>query len=160
MSKLDREKKTYRIQKRYLEMIDEIVAYQNSLPEYVESGVKVGERNVVEEAIENYHMQIFGGKVLSNAIPQMTEILANKMDLKFDRFFENMASFLNDLLLTENINKEMLGYLIQHSGGIKDEFLEPDQGIPAFTGISDDNEPLWDILTQVILNKANNKTID
>lgn len=157
MEKLERVRKQYRLQKRYVDMLNEIVSYQNNLPEYVESGVEVGERNVVEEAIENYHTQIFGNKVLSNAIPQMTEILANKLDLKFDRFFENMAGFLNDLLLTENINKEMLGYLIQHSGGIKDEYLEPSQGVPAFAGISDDNEALWDILTQVILNKANKK---
>lgn len=157
MEKLERVRKQYRLQKRYVDMLGEIVAYQNNLPEVKEVGLEIGERNVVEEAIENYHMQIFGGKVLSNAIPQMTEILANKLDLKFDRFFENMGGFLNDLLLTENINKEMLGYLIQHSGGIKDEYLEPAQGVPAFTGISDDNEALWDILRQVILNKANKK---
>lgn len=157
MSKLDREKKTYRIQKRYLQMIDEIVAYQNGLPEYIESGVEVGDRSVIEEAIENYHIQIFGNKVLSNAIPQMTEILANKLDLKFDRFFENMGGFLNDLLLTENINKEMLGFLIQQEGGVKEEFLTLADGVPAFTEISKESEPLYEILAHVVLNKANKK---
>ncbi|WP_159639431.1 hypothetical protein [Erysipelothrix anatis] len=148
---LERQKKSYRLQNRYLTMIDKIVSYKKYLPEYIESGVEVNERQVIEEAIENYYVQIFGDDVMSHVIPQMTTQLSNNLDLKFNNFFENMGQFLNALLLTESVNKEMLGLLLQIKKFNIDNAIDDPKG---FENAISENEQLYQILENYIIKKS------
>ncbi|CAM4167744.1 hypothetical protein [Erysipelothrix aquatica] len=148
---LERQKKSYRLQNRYLTMIDKIVSYKKSLPEYIESGVEVNERQVIEEAIENYYVQVFGDDVMSHVIPQMTKQLSNNLDLKFNNFFENMGQFLNALLLTESVNKEMLGLLLQIKKFNIDNAIDDPKG---FESAISENEQLYHILENYIIKKS------
>lgn len=153
MAELERLKKSYRLQKKYLTMIDEIVAYQQALPENTIAGVEVNDRGIIEEAIENYHTQIFGEKVMSQVIPQITRELSNNLDVKFNRFFENLGQVTNALIMTENINKELLGILVQASGfdmGIVNEGRTETLEEVAF-----ESEPLYQVIEQIILLKNN-----
>lgn len=148
---LKRERKTYRLQKRYIDLLEEIVTYKNSLPEYQQLNIEVGDRHIIEEAIENYHAQTFGEDVMSFVIPQMTETISNKLDLKFDRFFENMAKVSNALVMTENINKEMLGLLIQASSFDMNVVLN--NKIDLLENVTTENELLYHMVEQIILKK-------
>ncbi|QIK86359.1 hypothetical protein G7061_06945 [Erysipelothrix sp. HDW6B] len=151
MNKLEREKRNYRIQKRYLEQLEKIISYKKNLPEYIESGVEINERHIIEEAIENYYVQVFGDDVMSHVIPQMTTQLSNNLDLKFNNFFENMGQFLNALLLTESVNKEMLGLLLQIKKFNIDNAIDDPKG---FENAISENEQLYHILENYIIKKS------
>lgn len=151
MNKLEREKRNYRIQKRYLEQLEKIISYKKNLPEYIESGVEINERHIIEEAIENYYVQVFGDDVMSHVIPQMTKQLSNNLDLKFNNFFENMGQFLNALLLTESVNKEMLGLLLQIKKFNIDNAIDDPKG---FENAISENEQLYQILENYIIKKS------
>lgn len=152
MEQLERYKKSYRLQKRYLDMVEKIVSYKSNLSENIESGVEINERLIIEEAIENYYVQVFGEDVMSHVIPQMTSQLSNSLDLKFNNFFENMGKFLNALLLTENINKEMLGLLLQIENFNVDSALQDPKG---FEQMTVENELVYQLIENIIIKKNN-----
>lgn len=152
MTYKERVHKQYRIQKRYLEQLEKIVAYKKSLPEYIESGIEVNERHVIEEAIEYYYVQTFGNDVMSYVIPQLTSELSNSLDLKFNNFFENMGGFLNALLLTENVNKEILGMLLMMGNFNVDAALSERA---SFEETVMENEVLYKLFEDIILKKNN-----
>lgn len=152
MALQEREKKNYRIQKKYIEQLAKIVTYKNSLPEFKESGVEVNERHIIEEAIENYYIQIFGEDVMTSVIPEITKQLSNNLDLKFNSFFENMGQFLNALLLTENVNKEMIGLLLQIGSFNIDSAIQDPKG---FEEATKENEVLYHLIENIIIKKTN-----
>lgn len=152
MEQLERYKKSYRLQKRYLDMVEKIVSYKSNLVENRESGVEINERLIIEEAIENYYVQIFGEDVMTSVVPEITKQLSNNLDLKFNSFFENMGQFLNALLLTENVNKEMIGLLLQIGSFNIDSAIQDPKG---FEEATKENEVLYHLIENIIIRKNN-----
>lgn len=152
MEQLERYKKSYRLQKRYLDMVEKIVSYKSNLVENRESGVEINERLIIEEAIESYYIQIFGEDVMTGVVPEITKQLSNNLDLKFNSFFENMGQFLNALLLTENVNKEMIGLLLQIGSFNIDSAIQDPKG---FEEATKENEVLYQLIENIIIKKTN-----
>ena len=151
MDNIVREKRSYRIQKRYLDMMAKIISYQNTLPEFIEANLEINERLVIEAALEVYHAQVFGEDVMSFAIPQMAEELSNKMDLKLSHFVEQMAQVFNALLLKGDASKEMLGVLLQLNGFTAEQILA---GAESNLGqILEDNNIIFREVDDAVLKK-------
>ncbi|NLC34714.1 MAG: hypothetical protein GX760_05570 [Erysipelothrix sp.] len=139
------------MQKRYTDMLEKTVAYQISLPEFKEANLELNERHVIEAAIEHYHAQVFGEDVMSFVIPQMADELSLKIDLKLNHFVEKMAQVFNALMLKGDINKEMLGVLLQLNGFSAQQIRDGAES--NLDQVLEDNSVIFKEVDQAVLKK-------
>lgn len=116
MNKNERKFQAYRIKKKYIDMLDEIVQYQNNLPEFKESGAVRNDRAVIEEAIEYYHAYVLGGDILDSLIPEVVEEIAKNINTNLSDFLDTLEPALQNHIEIQNLNKEMLGVGLRQMG--------------------------------------------
>lgn len=152
MDKLLRRKTTFRIQERYLDMLEEIVNYQNNLPEFIESGDVRNDRAVIEDAIEYYHTFVMGGDMLDSLIPKTVDLIAENINKELYRFLDTLEPALQNQIEIQNLNKEMLGVGLRQMGCDLSRFTH-DNGELLRT--SKENEIIFFEFEQAVKKKKN-----
>ncbi|WP_159649695.1 hypothetical protein [Erysipelothrix aquatica] len=116
MNKQVRQHKQFRLKKKYIDMLEEIVEYQNNLPEFKESGAIRNDRAVIEDAIEYYHAYVMGGDMFDSLIPEVVEDIAKNINENLSDFLDTLEPALQNQLEIQSLNKEMLGVALRQMG--------------------------------------------
>lgn len=152
MDRNERKFQAYRLQKRYIDMLEEIVNYQNNLPEFIESGDVRNDRAVIEDAIEYYHTFVLGGDMLDSLIPKTVDLIANNINIELYRFLDTLEPALQNQIEIQNLNKEMLGVGLRQMGCDLSQFTN-DNGELLRT--SKENEIVFFEFEQAVKKKKN-----
>lgn len=109
---IEREKVSYRLQKKYLIMLAEIVEKQNEHNKYIKSNYVSNERIVVEEAIDFYHKYVMGTDVVSPNSEKIVDRVGNIVEMQLSAFSKTMANYFNAMLLNEETILNMIPIIL------------------------------------------------
>lgn len=143
-------KKTFRIEPKTMAQLEQIVEYENGLPQNRMIS-RVNEREILERAIEYYHSAVFGEEVLDLRLDRMTDIMANKIDIMLRPLIDTLASSSNTLHLKTETMISMFG-LYFHMMGFK--FYELDEPNDVKERI-EESQKLSDYVKQILIDKYN-----
>lgn len=112
MSNNERVIKTFRIQKKYLKYLEDIIEKQNTYKEFIDSGFISNERTVIEEALDFYHKHVMGIDVVSPNSEKIVDRVGNIVEMQLSAFTKTMANYFNAMLMNEETILSMLPILL------------------------------------------------
>ncbi|WP_423064712.1 hypothetical protein [Erysipelothrix rhusiopathiae] len=113
MDNNDRVFKAFRLQKKYVKNLEEIIKKQNEHNEYIKSNYVSNERIVVEEAIDFYHKYVMGTDVVSPNSEKIVDRVGNIVEMQLSAFSKTMANYFNAMLLNEETILNMIPIILE-----------------------------------------------
>lgn len=112
MKENERTLKAFRLQNKYIKLLEEIVEKQNEYNIFINSDYVPNERTVIEEALDFYHKHVMGIDVVSPNSEKIVDRVGNIVEMQLSAFTKTMANYFNAMLMNEETILSMLTILL------------------------------------------------
>lgn len=106
----------YRFSSKTINMLEKLVAHENSKVTNKKNNVVINEREIVERAIETLYYQTFSDSVVQAIMPRIWSEVSNKTNIMIEPLVLRFAQVLNIITATEEVNREMIAVLMRQAG--------------------------------------------